>query len=1397
MKSFTKYILLLFLLFLIGKLSIGQDGIRLHHSGEIFLIENGMHIEVNGGLESTDGNTGNELLNLGNIYVSDSIVNHGDVYIFGTLPDTLGHVYLDGHKNQKFDGKAIYFSNLHLDNSADTLFIQNDTVYITKKLNFIKGKINLESGVLHLKRTPYLWGNLEGEIEKEDTASHVFGYPGYLKMERPLTLGQTYNNLHGTGFKLSIAGNLGNRTEIRRYHNQQTNASNGSIDWYYNIHPKINDDISDVGMTYLDTTGLNGNTQSKLAFYYSTEAGLSWRDLGGTIDSVNNSASNTEVFTINSKTRITLSEDSCDALPYVNIPKDTLPLCSGQSIFIRADSVGDLDVYWSNGLTGVDSILVNDTGLFWVKVISAGGCVNFDSTIVVTAPDPVPGFYVDPHCLGDSAMFVDTSKIVSGTINYSWDFGDPFSTNDTSTSGSNKYLYTKFGTFNVKLNLESNLGCKNSITRPVVVLPIPTSKFASAGACEDSLVAFTNTSTVPGNGGITYRWEFGDGDTSIIKQAAHAFEKDTTFRVKLYASAQGCTDSSFKNVTIYPNPVPRFVFANNCPNEQVKFTDSSAINSGTITYSYNFGNSITSAQKNPSISYASSGNYTVSLALTSDKNCKATFKDTVIIHPKPTAGFTTANACSLDSASFTNSTIISSGAFSSFWSFGDGDTLTATAPKHVYIGSGAFKAKLRVVSDSGCADSVTKTINVYPNPSAAFSVPRFCEGDQGSFTNSSSIVSGTLGYRWYFGNGDTSVVRSPSTIYATAGTPNVLLVVTSVNGCIDSLSKVINVNVKPILSLGTTIATCGSSLELNAGNLGATFVWSNAKRTQKVTVINSGSYSVTVTNAARCNRSDTVYISLNTAVKPQLGPDISVCDSIELKSGYGATASTALWNGSSTDHTFSVKTSGTYSVTVTDPNSCVGSDTVIITVNTSPSLNLGGDIIACSDSVFNLTSSVTVPTYKWSTGAATNQISPTKTGLYKLTVTDANSCTDIDEVQVTFNEVPAFELGLDKDVCDSIVLEMNVSAVSYKWKGGSASSTRLLTNSDTIWAKAISAANCVFTDTISVVVNTSPNVDLGIDTTLCAGNTVTLDAGFSSSSYKWSTITTAQTIEIKSSQNVRVTVTDTNSCVGKDSILVTINPVFNVDLGPDEPLCKNSDKVIFLDYPRATFNWNSSNSFASLDSSVLLTDTGSYWVEVIDSAGCRSGDTIQLLYTNKGVTADFTSVGEIIIGDTVAFINLSFPKPDNQVWIMHDGFTNPSLNIFYPYFVAGDFEVKLAVSNSQCSDTLTKTVKVKKPTRNASQELQNEVLAPYVEILDLGLYPNPTDGVLNVHVKLNTKSEVRIQLFDLYGHLQNEEYARGIDFTRSYDVTAFASGMYFIRCIAGQSIESKKFIKIY
>ena len=134
------------------------------------------------------------------------------------------------------------------------------------------------------------------------------------------------------------------------------------------------------------------------------------------------------------------------------------------------------------------------------------------------------------------------------------------------------------------------------------------------------------------------------------------------------------------------------------------------------------------------------------------------------------------------------------------WSFGDGNTSTATSPTNVYAASGTYTVKLVVTSNNGCKDSVSQTVTVYPKPTPGFTVNTAAQcvnGNSFTFTNTSTISAGTMTYSWSFGDGNTSTATSPTNVYAASGTYTVKLVVTSNNGCKDSVSQSVTVYPKP------------------------------------------------------------------------------------------------------------------------------------------------------------------------------------------------------------------------------------------------------------------------------------------------------------------------------------------------------------------------------------------------------------------------------------------------------------------------------------------------------------------------------------------------------------------------------------------------------------------------
>jgi gliding motility-associated-like protein len=165
-----------------------------------------------------------------------------------------------------------------------------------------------------------------------------------------------------------------------------------------------------------------------------------------------------------------------------------------------------------------------------------------------------------------------------------------------------------------------------------------------------------------------------------------------------------------------------------------------------------------------------------------------------------------------NSFAFTNTSVVAGGTITTTtWTFGDGGTSNIAAPTHVYAAAGSYNVKLVVISNSGCTDSITQVVTVYPKPTPSFSVNNAVQcvnGNSFNFINTSTIAGGAIATtNWTFGDGGTSTLPAPSHVYTAAGTYTVKLVVVSNNGCADSTTQTITVNPKPTPAFSINNAT--------------------------------------------------------------------------------------------------------------------------------------------------------------------------------------------------------------------------------------------------------------------------------------------------------------------------------------------------------------------------------------------------------------------------------------------------------------------------------------------------------------------------------------------------------------------------------------------------------------
>jgi hypothetical protein len=230
---------------------------------------------------------------------------------------------------------------------------------------------------------------------------------------------------------------------------------------------------------------------------------------------------------------------------------------------------------------------------------------------------------------------------------------------------------------------------------------------------------------------------------------------------------------------------------------------------------------------------------------------------------------------------------------------------------------------------------------------------------------------------------------------STSGTYSVT--VTNTNGCTDTDTIDVTINTLPTVDLGTDITQCGGSVTLDAGNAGATYLWSDNSTAQTLVVSTSGTYSVTVTNSCGTG-TDAINITINALPTVSAGADQSVCAGTAITlSGSGATSYT--WDNGVTNGTpFTPLTTTTYTVIGTDANGCSNTDQVIVTVYPLPGpVTITGNAgVLTSDAVsgnqwYEQVSGIIA-------GETNQSYTPTQDGYYYVIVTDVNGCTAMSNI---------------------------------------------------------------------------------------------------------------------------------------------------------------------------------------------------------------------------------------------------------------------------------------------------------------------------------------------------------------------------------------------------------------
>ncbi len=1046
-------------------------------------------------------------------------------------------------------------------------------------------------------------------------------------------------------------------------------------------------------------------------------------------------------------------------LPVVDAGADQT-ICDGDNAVIGGSPTGPAGstFAWDNGASLSSTSTANPTAnptvttTYTVTVTDVNGCVNTDQVVITVNPVPDVDAGADQTICDAQSVLIGGSptSTVAGAI-FAWDNGTSL---DNATIANPTASPATTTTYTVTVTHPN--GCTATDAVVVTVNALPN---ADAGVdqnlCIGSSTSIGGSPTGPASS--TFVWDNGTSLSSTSDPNPTANPVVTTTYTVTVTDGNGCTNTDQVVITVIPVPdADAGADQTICDGQSIAIGGSPTSTVVGATFSWDNGTSLSATNvSNPTANPNTTTTYTVTV--THPNGCTATDAVVVTVNPLPNADAGPDQALCIGGSVQIGGSPTGPAGTSFTWD--NAATLSsATDPNPIATPNITTIYSVTVTDGNGCTntDQMTVTVNPLPFADAGPDIT-ICLGETTVIGGSPTGPAGST-YEWFDGV-TISNFKIPNLPVSPIVTTTYTVTVTDVNGCTNTDQVTVTVLPVPDVDAGPDQTICANGSVLIGGSptsmiIGATFAWDNGATLSSTIDANptaspsvTTTYTVTVTHPNGCTATDAVVVTVNPLPSANAGVDQDLCIGSSTSIGgspTGPAGSTFAWdNGTSLSSTSDPNPTAnpvvttTYTVTVTDGNGCTNTDQVVITVIPVPDADAGADQTICDGQSIAIggspTSTVVGATFSWDNGtslSATNVSNPTAnpntTTTYTVTVTHPNGCTATDAVVVTVNPLPNADAGADQVICIGQTVRIGGNptgpiGATFTWSdpatldNANSPNPNATPNVTTTYTVTVIDVNsCTKTDQVTVTVNPLPVVDAGADITICEGTSTVIGGsptGPAGSTYIWDNAASLDDATIANptatpatTTTYTVTVTDVNGCVNTDDIIVTINPLPDVDAGADITIC-DRDTVTIGGSPTSstvntTFLWDNSST---LDDATLANPrafpftTTTYTVTVTDAFGCTSTD--QMTMTVNPLPQVEFQVDATCFGDFTAFTDQSTivsGSIQSWDWDFGDGTGSSILqNPGYQYAASGTYSVRLLVTSALgCQDSIVKQVVV-------------------------------------------------------------------------------------------------------
>jgi gliding motility-associated-like protein len=890
--------------------------------------------------------------------------------------------------------------------------------------------------------------------------------------------------------------------------------------------------------------------------------------------------------------------------------------CEGGSVTLTAyDSLGATSYLWNTGATTA-AITVTTAGTYYVEVTDSVSCTRRSIPIGVEI-----GIRPRPVIRGDSVLCLGASGVLNlGSATYSsylWNTGS--TANNISSVLPGKYF----------VSVTDTNSCKGSDTIIVIQNKLNVNATITPSTCSNSSNGAISLVVSGGSGSYTYRWSDGSTAASITGKSQGIYAciiKDNVYGCS-YNKSFSITSSNTLSAKI------SVVNTSGCAKTDGKINLSVIGGSGTYTYSWSEGS--TSAN----LSNVGAGIYRVNIT---DATSGCSISDTVAVGDGGntiglSAAVTNSSSCSAPNGAATVTATGGGGSYTYLWSTG---AITASV-------SGLKAGNYYVVVKDAANCSKALTVSVGNNgllTANATVVKSGCKKQNGSVTISSvSGGSGSYTYAWSTGAATSSVTGLQAGTY-------IVNITDASSGCNKQEVYTVSDSSGPAATLSVTNPDCGSNsngaISVTATGTNNVYSWSNGASSKELANLKPGTYTLTVTDTVtNCMAVYLAVLSAKSQMRITASPSnntscASAADgSIGVTVSGGTTPYTYSWSSGESTKDLSGKNAGTYTLTVSDANSCVATIAIQLATDSSKLLNLtSGTIVkatcntAANGSIAVIVSGGKAPiTYSWTPGGATSKdLVNVVAGTYTLTATDAVGCSKQLVATIAIDTAVAIRGTIDSTKasgCASsasgavyVTISRGAAPYTYVWKKGT---TTVATTED---LTAVTAGSYTLTATDNNGCSVVLNATVGV---LPSGITVTLDSlirptcsvsadgkiytttsgGLAPYTYLWSTGATTDDITNANPGTLVLTATDFNGCPGQLTVNLTYDTaktlVVKTDSTRGAGCSVGKSAALYITASGGTNPYAYMWSDGSVLPDLINVAPGTYTATVTDARGCK------------------------------------------------------------------------------------------------------------------------------------------------------------------------------------------------